>query len=118
MNLSFASIGKARIVLFALLLLLLPAGLMAQGGAYTINHGPYLQGLTYDGVIVCFTTSHKGFSGVEIREKGSQDVRLCRTSKDGLFEADNTLNSISIEGLKPATEYEYRIISKQMLSFE
>ena len=117
MNLFFASIGKARIVLFAMLLLL-PAGLMAQGEAYTINHGPYLQGLTYDGVIVCFTTSHKGFSGVEIREKGSSDVRLCRTSKDGLFEADNTLNSISIEGLKPATEYEYRIISKQMLSFE
>ncbi|MBO5983726.1 MAG: hypothetical protein J6P90_01740, partial [Rikenellaceae bacterium] len=103
----FASIYKARILLVALLLLL-PAGIVAQGRSYTINHGPYLQGLTYDGVIVCFTTSHKGFSGVEIREKGSSEVRLCRTSKDGLFEADNTLNSIAIEGLKPATEYEYR----------
>lgn len=90
MNLLFASIEKkARIVLFAMLLLL-PAGLMAQGEAYTINHGPYLQGLTYDGVIVCFTTSHREFSGVEIRRRGSDEVRLCRTSKDGLFEADNT----------------------------
>ena len=104
----------------ALILLILPAICVAQSEnePYTINHGPYLQGLTYDGVIVCFTTSHRGFSGVELREKGSGEARLCRTSKDGLFEADNTLNSIHIEGLKPATEYEYRIVSKRMLSFE
>ena len=104
----------------ALILMLLPLLGVAQNNAepYTINHGPYLQGLTYDGVIVCFTTSHRGFSGVELREKGTTEARLCRTSKDGLFEADNTLNSIHIEGLKPATEYEYRIVSKRMLSFE
>ena len=109
---------RTKILVVCAMLLLLPVGLMAQGEAYTINHGPYLQGLTYDGVIVCFTTSHKGFSGVEIRRRGSEEVRLCRTSKDGLFEADNTLNSIHIDGLQPDTEYEYRIISKRMLSFE
>lgn len=89
-----------------------------EAAAYTVNHGPYLQGLTYDAVTICFTTSDKGFSGVEVREKGSDKVRLCRTSKDGLFEADNTFNSIRVEGLRPATEYEYRIVSKQMTSFE
>ena len=103
-------------------MLLLPSSLMAQEATeaegYSINHGPYLQGLSYDGVIVCFTTSHKGFSGVEIRKKGSEQAQLHRTSKDGLFEADNTLNAIHIEGLEPATEYEYRIISKRILSFE
>ena len=115
-------IRQTIIILFAALMLLLPSHLMAQEAAeaegYSINHGPYLQGLSYDGVIVCFTTSHKGFSGVEIRKKGSEQVQLHRTSKDGLFEADNTLNAIHIEGLEPATEYEYRIISKRMLSFE
>ena len=25
---------------------------------YTVNHGPYLQGVTYDGATVVFTTSH------------------------------------------------------------
>ena len=115
-------IRQTIITLFAALILLLPSSLMAQEATeaegYSINHGPYLQGLSYDGVIVCFTTSHKGFSGVEIRKKGSEQVQLHRTSKDGLFEADNTLNAIHIEGLEPATEYEYRIISKRMLSFE
>ncbi len=115
-------IRQAIITLFAALMLLLPSSLMAQEATeaegYSINHGPYLQGLSYDGVIVCFTTSHKGFSGVEIRKKGSEQVQLHRTSKDGLFEADNTLNAIHIEGLEPATEYEYRIVSKRMLSFE
>ena len=111
---------KSLFLSLALILMLLPAVCAAQSDAerYTINHGPYLQGLTYDGVIVCFSTSHRGFSGVELRAKGSEEVRLYRTSKDGLFEADNTLNSIHIEGLKPATEYEYRIVSKRMLSFE
>ena len=111
---------KSLFLSLALILMLLPAVCAAQSDAerYTINHGPYLQGLTYDGVIVCFSTSHRGFSGVELRAKGSEEVRLYRTSKDGLFEADNTLNSIHIEGLQPATEYEYRIVSKRMLSFE
>lgn len=113
---------QSILYLIVALMLLLPSRLVAQQTAsshtYTINHGPYLQGLSYDGVIVCFTTSHKGFSGVELRKKGDGQVTLHRTSKDGLFEADNTLNAIHIEGLEPSTEYEYRIVSKRMLSFE
>lgn len=94
-----------------------PAAAQTQE-AFTINHGPYLQGLTYDGVIVCFTTSHKGFSKVELREKGSDVVRECRTSKHGLLEANNTHNVIEINNLKPATEYEYRIVSKKVTRFD
>lgn len=86
--------------------------------AYTINHGPYLQGLTYDGVTVVFTTSHRGFSKVEIRKKGSTDVRLCDSRKDGLIMADNTHNVIDILGLEPATEYEYRIVSTRVKDFQ
>lgn len=86
--------------------------------AYTINHGPYLQGLTYESVIVMFTTSHRGFSKVEIREKGSTESRLCDTRRDGLIEANNIRNAIKIGSLKPATTYQYRIISKQVLDFQ
>ncbi len=114
------------IVLAVALAVLAPARGYSQGAttaqtaaeAYTINHGPYLQGLTYDGVIVCFTTSHKGFSKVELREKGSDVVRECRTSKHGLLEANNTHNVIEINNLKPATEYEYRIVSKRVTRFD
>ncbi len=102
-------------------MILLPMGAQAQESAqeaYTINHGPYLQGLTYDGVIVCFTTSHKGFSKVEVREKGSDEVRECRTSQHGLLMANNTHNAIEVNNLKPNTEYEYRIVSKQLTRFD
>lgn len=81
---------------------------------FTINHGPYLQGLGYDRVTICFTTSHEGFSKVELREKGSTEVSEHRTSEHGLFMANNTHNVIKIDGLKPATEYEYRIVSKHI----
>ena len=85
---------------------------------YHIAHGPYLQALSYDGVIISFTTSHNGFSAVELRRKGEEQVRTCRTVEHGLFMANNTHNVIEIGELEPATEYEYRIVSKQMLSFE
>ena len=86
--------------------------------SYHIAHGPYLQALSYDGVIISFTTSHNGFSAVELRRKGEEQIRTCRTVEHGLFMANNTHNVIEIGELEPATEYEYRIVSKQMLSFE
>ena len=86
--------------------------------AYKINHGPYLQGLCYDGVIVVFTTSHKGFSKVELRRKGQSEVRVCDARKDGLIMANNTHNVIRIDGLEPATDYEYRIVSTKVEDFQ
>ena len=86
--------------------------------AYTVNHGPYLQGVTYDGATVVFTTSHNGFSKVEVRKKGSSESRLCDSRKDGLIMADNTHNVIDLLGLEPATEYEYRIVSTRVLDFQ
>ena len=89
-----------------------------QGEPYRVNHGPYLQGLCYDGVIVVFTTSHNGFSKVEIRERGASEVRVCDSRKDGLIMANNTHNVIRIDGLKPSTDYEYRIVSTRVLDFQ
>ena len=83
-----------------------------------MNHGPYLQGLDYNGVTVVFTTSHNGFSKVEVRKKGAEQSSLFDSRKDGLIMADNTHNVIHIEGLESATEYEYRIVSKQVVSFK
>lgn len=85
---------------------------------YSVNHGPYLQGLCYDGVIVVFTTSHKGFSKVEIRKRGQSEVRVCDSRKDGLIMANNTHNVIRIDGLEPATDYEYRIVSTKVEDFQ
>ena len=87
-------------------------------GQYRITHGPYLQGLTYDGVTVAFTTSDRGFSRVELRRRGSDGVRTCVTARNGLVEAWNTMTAIRIDSLDAATEYEYRIVSRRIDRFE
>ena len=69
--------------------------------SYRVDHGPYLQGVGYDRATVVFTTSHKGFSKVEIRRKGDAEARVCDSRKDGLIMADNTANVIAIEGCCP-----------------
>ena len=114
---------KVVLVLLALCVSIEPMAVFsaqrADGEAsYCVNHGPYLQGLCYDGVIVVFTTSHKGFSKVEIRKRGQSDVRVCDSRKDGLIMANNTHNVIRIDGLESATDYEYRIVSTKVEDFQ
>ena len=69
----------------------------AHAQEYGVNHGPYLQGLDYNGVTVVFTTSHNGFSKVEVRKKGAEQSSLFDSRKDGLIMADNNHNVIHIE---------------------
>lgn len=89
----------------------------AQTDGYKFNHGPYLQGLSYDDVHIFFTTSEKGFSKVQVRKTGSSDVKDYVTVNNGQIEAYNTMNAIKVDGLEPATEYEYRLVSKEMKEF-
>lgn len=101
-------------------LLLIPLGILAQESQareYGFNHGPYLQELTNTSVVVYFTTSSNGYSRVEVREKGQSDVSTHVTIDDGLIEANNTLNTIKIDRLKPGTKYEYRLVSNEVVQF-
>jgi predicted phosphodiesterase len=85
---------------------------------YGFNHGPYLQGLTESRVTVYFTTSQKGFSHVELRPvTGSAGITRHYTFIDGLAEAYNTMNAIALDSLLPDTEYEYRLVSKHIKTF-
>lgn len=90
----------------------------AAGEAFRVNHGPYLQGVTYDSATVMFTTSQPALSKVELRRAGDSEVRICDSRADGLIMADNTDNAITIGGLEPATEYEYRIVAVQVTDFQ
>lgn len=93
---------------------------MAQQAAdtvYRFTHGPYLQGLTAQGVKVYFTTSARGVSAVEVRKKGSAEVRRVVDYVDGLVQANNTRNAIPVGGLEPNTLYEYRLSSVPIRSF-
>ncbi len=94
-------------------------GASAQS-AFQVNHGPYLQEVTQDGATVVFTTSQKAFSWVELKPHDAPEAEAVRhyNSKDGLKEAWNTFSSVRVEQLKPGTRYDYRIISKEMRSFQ
>lgn len=88
---------------------------------YKFDHGPYMQELGTKGVTLIFTTSEKGFSWIEVKEKGAGDEaegQKYYTVKDGLRNADTTFNSIRLNGLKPDTEYQYRLCSRQIVKFE
>lgn len=95
-----------------------PASGSQSGAAYAVDHGPYLQGVTCDAATVMFTTSHKGYSTVEVRRAGEAQVRACDSRKDGLIMANNRENRITINGLQPATDYEYRIVSTRIEEFQ
>lgn len=88
------------------------------GQEFAINHGPYLQNLDQQGVSIYFSTSHNAFSQVELRECGADTTTLHYTSINGLKQANNTKNQIRINGLKADTEYDYRIVSQQITTFE
>lgn len=93
---------------------------MAQQAAdtvYRFTHGPYLQGLTAQGVKVYFTTSANGVSTVEVRKKGSEEARRVVDYVDGLVQANNTRNAIPVDGLEPNTVYEYRLLSVPIKRF-
>ena len=108
---------KAIYWLIALVLFIPLNSLAQESETYRFNHGPYLQELTNNSVIVYFTTSKNGYSRVEVREEGKNDVITHVTIDDGLIEANNTLNTIEINNLKPNTKYEYRLVSNEVVQF-
>ncbi len=91
--------------------------LCSHAQEYAFNHGPYLQELTTDGATVVFTTSRKGFSWIEVRTPDGQ-VQTRYDLQDGLRNANNTFNTIRIDALTPASEYSYRLVSKEIADFQ
>lgn len=88
--------------------------------SFKVNHGPYLQEVTQDGATIVFTTSQKAFSWVELKQHNAEDGEAVKyfNSRDGLKEAWNTFGSVRVENLKPSMGYDYRVVSKEMRSFE
>lgn len=90
--------------------------------------GPYLQELTTDGVTVVFEHDIPSISWLEVREKGSTEVKEFYQTVNGRVKAYSQIlgmkNSavpvqnfaIRAEGLKPATTYEYRVRAHKVVS--
>lgn len=103
--------------LFLLLCCLMPGISYAQS-TFSIDHGPYLQEVTPDGVTFVFNTSAPSFSDVELRKKGSETSTFYHHSQHGLKQANATFFSVRAADLQPNTTYQYRIRAREMKSFQ
>ncbi|MBQ3121348.1 MAG: fibronectin type III domain-containing protein, partial [Bacteroidaceae bacterium] len=90
---------------------------LASAQEFKINHGPYLQNMGSDEVTVYFTTSKEAFSWVEvIGDKWTKPQRFA-TMFAGQYNAYNKENRVQITGLRPATKYRYRLVSKEITEY-
>ena len=96
--------------------------LTAAAQELRITHGPYLCGMTQDGVTVVWTTNKPALSWVEASPADSLAVpappqpRYYQTVA-GRNLACRTLHAVRIRGLEPGTHYRYRICSQEVASW-
>jgi len=79
--------------------------------------GPYLQNPSRTSMTVMWITDQKCTSWVEYGTGESLDEKAFH-SEHGLIDADLTVHKITVEGLSPDREYNYRVCSKEILNFE
>jgi predicted phosphodiesterase len=77
---------------------------------------PYLQNPTENSITVMWLVSKNAYSYIEYGETESLG-EIAKSVNNGLVEANNTLNKITINGLKPNTKYYYRAVSKKISKF-
>ncbi|TDE18706.1 metallophosphoesterase family protein [Dyadobacter psychrotolerans] len=84
------------------------------------NHfvaGPYLQNISSDEVTVMWITHKNSFSWLEYGA-GTYTSKREFGYSNGLIEANNRINKITISGLKPGTEHKYKIVSTEVLGYK
>lgn len=112
---------RSRFSIAALIFsLLFSSNLLAQ--AVRITHGPYLQAVGENEVTIVWTTSNDAVSWVEVAPAGNDSFYGQEHPK--YFETRNgnrvvgKLHRVTVTGLIPATEYRYRVFSKEVLTYE
>ncbi len=74
-------------------------------------HGPWLTNPKPDGMTVTWITRVPCAGGIEYREKGTEEFKQLWPVKGGIIDYSKDLHSFHLTGLKPGTEYEYRLLS-------
>lgn len=98
---------KTKLILCLLLLAFFKAE------AIKIVHGPYLQKAKANSMAILWHTDNKGFSYVEYGENKLN--LIAKASNHGQFDANNQFHKIILSDLKPATCYQYRIVTVDIL---
>lgn len=78
---------------------------------------PYLQNLQTTSVAVFSVVNKKAFTWLELTDD-KQHIKQVYEVYEGLRQANSLLSRISISDLKPDTAYSYRIVSKEIISFD
>src|SRR5262245_45665303 len=101
---------------------LLPAALQAESpllrpanplAGHVFTATPYLQYRASDTMVVMFITNLPAYSWVEYGETNTPGQKA-QSVTNGLVDAYNRVNRISLSGLKPGTKYYYRVVSKEI----
>lgn len=120
MNMNIRQLKNAGAALF--FAVAAPQGATAQTW---LEAGPYLQDLTDDAVTVVFEHGIPSLSWIELREKGSTESKNYYQTVDGQIQVhrqvlgENAVEpvqnfAIRVEGLKPNTQYEYRVKGRRI----
>src|SRR5688500_8426505 len=84
------------------------------------NHfvaGPYLQNMSSDEVTIMRMTHKNCFSWVEYGA-GTYTSKREFGYNNGLIEANNRINKITLTNLAPGTEHKYKIVSTEVLGYK
>ncbi|MFD1140515.1 metallophosphoesterase [Larkinella insperata] len=84
------------------------------------NHfvvGPYLQNLGTTEVTIMWITHKNCFSWVEYGA-GTYTSKREFGYTNGLIEANNRINKVTLSGLKPGTSHKYKIVSTEILGYQ
>lgn len=107
-------------ILVSFSLFLFSSTLFAQ--EITITHGPYIQAVGENEVTIVWTTNKNAVSWVELAPAGSNSFYADEHPQHYQTANGNrvvgTLHKIRIPNLNKATEYRYRIFSKEVLKYE
>ena len=78
---------------------------------------PYLQNLSSREVTIMWITARNSFSWVEYGA-GTYTSKRAFGYTNGLIEANNRINKITLDNLKPGTVHKYRIVSTEITGFK
>jgi len=110
------------IALAALCLAAMPAMAQENTEEIRITHGPYLQDVRENEATIVWVSNKPCMGWVEIKEDDGKD--FYRVSHERHYDthigikSEAKVHSVRITGLKPGTEYRYRVYSQEILSHD
>ena len=92
----------------------------AQESAFSITHGPYLQGLTENEVTIVWTTNSNAISWIELAPDDNTHFYLTERprfyNESYGFKVVDSVHMVKLTNLQPNTTYRYRVYSQKVLS--